>query len=83
MREENVAFLEFSRHFRRHGLPVPEIYAEDLDHGAYLEEDLGDTTLFDFLSQNRNGARLLRRWLKRIARHWPFCRDFKLKPVAT
>ncbi len=56
MREENVAFLEFSRHFRRRGLPVPEIYAEDLDHGAYLEEDLGDTTLFDFLSQNRSGA---------------------------
>ena len=53
VREENVAFLEFSRHFRRHGLPVPEIYAEDLQHGAYLEEDLGDITLFDFLSQNR------------------------------
>jgi len=27
VREENAAFLEFSRHFRRHGLPVPEIYA--------------------------------------------------------
>jgi aminoglycoside/choline kinase family phosphotransferase len=56
VREENVAFLEFSRHFRKHGLPVPEIYAEDLDRGAYLEEDLGDTTLFEFLSQNRDGA---------------------------
>jgi aminoglycoside/choline kinase family phosphotransferase len=56
VREENVAFLEFSRHFRRHGLPVPEIYGEDLAHGAYLEQDLGDTTLFDFLSQNRNGS---------------------------
>jgi len=55
VREENVAFLEFSRHFRRHGLPVPEIYAEDLDHGAYLQEDLGDTTLFEFLSTNRAG----------------------------
>src|SRR5580658_2049850 len=54
VREENVAFLEFSRHFRRHGLPVPEIYAEDLSHGAYLEEDLGDTTLFEFLSEHRN-----------------------------
>ena len=51
VREENVAFLEFSRHFRRHGLPVPEIYAEDLTRGAYLEEDLGDTTLFEFLSE--------------------------------
>src|SRR5215472_14776688 len=55
VREENIAFLEFSRHFRRHGLPVPEIYGEDLGHGAYLEEDLGDTTLFEFLSKNREG----------------------------
>jgi len=58
VREENVAFLEFSRHFRRHGLPVPEIYAEDLSHGAYLEEDLGDTTLFEFLSKHRNGGEI-------------------------
>ena len=55
VREENVAFLEFSRHFSRHGLPVPEIYAQDLSRGAYLEEDLGDTTLFEFLSANRVG----------------------------
>lgn len=55
VREENAAFLTFSRHFRRHGLPVPEIYGEDLNNGAYLEEDLGDTTLFDFLSENRSG----------------------------
>ena len=56
VREENVAFLEFSRHFRRRGLPVPEIYAEDLSQGAYLEEDFGSTTLFEFLSDHRNGA---------------------------
>src|SRR5256885_8745924 len=58
VREENVAFIEFSRHFRRHGLPVPEIYAEDLAHNAYLEEDLGDTTLFEFLSKNRTGENI-------------------------
>src|SRR5438876_7927205 len=58
VREENVAFLEFSKHFRRHGLPVPEIYAEDLSRGAYLEEDLGDTTLFEFLSKNRSGENI-------------------------
>jgi len=58
VREENVAFIEFSRHFRRHGLPVAEIYDEDLDHGAYLEEDLGDLTLFEFLSKNRSGERI-------------------------
>jgi aminoglycoside/choline kinase family phosphotransferase len=58
VREENAAFLEFSRHFRKHGLPVPEIYAEDLDHDAYLEEDLGDTSLFQLLSKNRAGEHI-------------------------
>jgi aminoglycoside/choline kinase family phosphotransferase len=58
MREENAAFIEFSRHFRRHGLPVPEIYAEDLSHGAYLEEDFGDTTLFEFLASHRAGEKI-------------------------
>lgn len=52
-RRENIAFVTFSRHFRKAGLPVPEIYAEDLDNGLYLEEDLGDTTLFSLLSDIR------------------------------
>lgn len=52
-RKENEAFLGFSRHFRQAGLPVPEIYAQDLGHGLYLEEDLGDVTLFKFLSEKR------------------------------
>jgi aminoglycoside/choline kinase family phosphotransferase len=55
VREENAAFLEFSKTFRRHGLPVPQIYAEDLDHCAYLEEDLGNLTLYQLLTQNRSG----------------------------
>jgi aminoglycoside/choline kinase family phosphotransferase len=58
VREENIAFIEFSKHFRRHGLPVPEIYAEDLSQGAYIEEDFGDTTLFEYLSQRRAGAEI-------------------------
>ena len=58
VREENTAFLSFSKHFRRHGLPVPEIYAEDLSQGAYLEEDFGDLSLFEFLSTNRAGSKL-------------------------
>ncbi len=58
VREENIAFLQFSKHFHKHGLPVPEIYAEDLAHGAYLEEDFGDTTLFDFLSKHRDGEKI-------------------------
>ena len=50
-RKENEAFLQFSRHFHGKGLPVPEIYAEDLDRSVYLLEDLGFTTLYSYLLQ--------------------------------
>jgi aminoglycoside/choline kinase family phosphotransferase len=55
---ENRAFLSFSRSFRAAGLPVPEIYGDDPDAGVYLEEDLGETTLFDLLSSGRRGSSL-------------------------
>jgi aminoglycoside/choline kinase family phosphotransferase len=48
---ENEAFLSFSRHCREKGLPVPEIYAEDLGQDVYLQEDLGSTTLYSYLLQ--------------------------------
>ena len=44
---ENAAFLSLTRHFRRHGLPVPEIYAEDPEQGVYLQQDLGDESFFN------------------------------------
>ena len=58
VREENVAFLEFSKAFRRNGLPVPQIYEEDLDQGTYLEEDFGDLTLYQFLTEHRKGEEI-------------------------
>ncbi|MFC1662015.1 phosphotransferase [Gemmatimonadota bacterium] len=51
--EENRAFLAFAKAFRGAGLPVPEIYSEDREAGVWLEEDLGDTTLFQALSAAR------------------------------
>jgi aminoglycoside/choline kinase family phosphotransferase len=51
--EENRAFLSYSRALRGADLPVPDIYAVDEPRGVYLEEDLGDTTLFDALSTAR------------------------------
>ncbi|HRD79155.1 MAG: phosphotransferase [Saprospiraceae bacterium] len=50
-RKENQAFISFSRHFKARQLPVPEIYAEDLDQDVYLQEDLGSTTLYSYLLQ--------------------------------
>ena len=52
-REENRAFLEFGRAFRAADLPVPEIYAEDREAGVWVEEDLGETTLFQALAAAR------------------------------
>ena len=49
-RKENIAFLSFCRHFRAHDLSVPEILAEDLDNHIYLQTDLGDTTLYAYLT---------------------------------
>ncbi|MBP6978903.1 MAG: phosphotransferase, partial [Lentimicrobiaceae bacterium] len=53
VKEENRAFLDFTRHFQSHGLPVPEIYAEDIKQNAYLLSDLGDISLFSLVEKNR------------------------------
>jgi aminoglycoside/choline kinase family phosphotransferase len=47
--KENKAFIRFTQHFWKRGLRVPEIYAENLLNGVYLQEDLGDDQLFGFL----------------------------------
>ncbi len=52
-RRENLAFLTFSKQFREYGIDVPEIYAEDENLGIYLEQDLGDVTLFEYLTSMR------------------------------
>jgi aminoglycoside/choline kinase family phosphotransferase len=51
--KENTAFLSFTSHFKKSGLPVPGVFAVSADLKKYLLEDLGDTTLFDFLSATR------------------------------
>jgi aminoglycoside/choline kinase family phosphotransferase len=51
--KENQAFLEFSAHFKNKGIPVPQIYAVSYDLRTYLQEDLGNITLFDFLTKTR------------------------------
>ncbi|MBX7137674.1 MAG: phosphotransferase [Oligoflexia bacterium] len=53
-RAENRAFVEFAKHFKKNGLPVPEIYCSAQDWSAYLEEDLGDLTLLDRLQCSRD-----------------------------
>ena len=51
--KENTAFLSFSNHLYHRGIKVPKIYTVSSDLKKYLLEDLGDTTLFAFLSKTR------------------------------
>ncbi len=52
-KKENAAFLYLSDIFIKNGINVPEIYAEDLNNDVYLQEDLGDETLFNRLLKVR------------------------------
>lgn len=52
MIEENKAFVYFSRHFRAHGIHVPEILAVDHTANVYLQEDLGDVSLLSLAEKN-------------------------------
>lgn len=51
--KENEAFITMSRHFMSQGLDVPEVFAVTDDGMAYLQSDLGDTSLFDSLASAR------------------------------
>jgi len=54
--EENKAFIYMAAHFRKQGLPVPEVYCHSEDFSYYLQEDLGDTLLFDAISKGRGSC---------------------------
>lgn len=49
-KKENDAFLSFTESFKNAGVNVPDIYASDLNNDIYLLEDLGHTTLFDYVN---------------------------------
>ncbi len=48
--QENHAFIELSKHFKRQGLNVPEIFAVGEEMKTFLIEDLGDSIIFDQIS---------------------------------
>ncbi|MCU0370253.1 MAG: phosphotransferase [Bacteroidales bacterium] len=56
VKEENTAFLHFTKHFYENGCPVAAIYASDTEHDVYLVEDLGNTTLFSLLEAKDAGV---------------------------
>ena len=51
--KENHAFLALGRHMTALGLPVPRILASSDDEMRYLQEDLGQVSLYDLVEQAR------------------------------
>ena len=52
-KEENEAFLYMDRHFHDKGLNVPKVLAQAPDSMAYIQEDLGDLSLFKAIEKGR------------------------------
>ena len=51
IKEENEAFVGFSRHFAKYNLPVPEIYMYLPDKDLYFIQDLGPTNFYSWLQK--------------------------------
>ena len=54
--DENHAFLYLARHFKQRQLPVPKVLAVSDDGLRYLQEDLGNRSLFDALKGGRDAG---------------------------
>lgn len=49
---ENLAFRHYLHVFRQYGLPVPELLLFDKSATCYLQQDLGDVSLYKLVQQN-------------------------------
>ncbi len=68
---ENNAFLEFTKHFNKEQLPVPEIVHISTDRDMYIQTDLGGTSLFDIVQEEGYTERtfgLFKKTLAQLAR---------------
>ena len=52
-RDENHAFLYMAEHFMQKGLNVPQVLAVSDDEMNYVQQDLGNTLLFDYIAEGR------------------------------
>jgi len=50
---ENEAFCNMAKIFHEQGLSVPQVYAIGKNYSCYLQEDLGGTSLFDYIKGGR------------------------------
>lgn len=73
--EENRAFIYMAQHFEQKGLPVPHFMAQSDDGMCYIQEDLGDMLLFNYIAEGRKTGvfcerekEMLRKTMQELAR---------------
>lgn len=71
--EENTAFIEMAKHFEINGLPVPKFISKTDNGRSYIQEDLGDVLLFDYIAEGRktgvfheNEKEMLRKTMQKL-----------------
>lgn len=53
---ENESFFSFAHQLRERGIKVPEVYAVSADRTIYLQEDLGNVTLYTYLNSRKTSG---------------------------
>jgi aminoglycoside/choline kinase family phosphotransferase len=61
---ENESFIYLAQHFENQKLNTPILFSVSDDKKRYLQEDLGDTSLFDYIRQGRESGSFSEKELK-------------------
>ncbi len=69
--QENQTFIYLARHFRNIGLPVPQIFDVSDDATVYLQEYIGDQSLYDKLPNNASYSSVTKKLIERCVRVLP------------
>lgn len=81
--EENRAFIFLSQAFLQRDLPVPKVTAVSDDAMCYLQEDLGDITLYASLAESRANKKFSADDTSLLQRTISMLPDFQFKDLDT
>lgn len=77
--EENRAFIAVSRKMRECGIAAPEVLAVSADEMCYVQQDLGDTTLFAYMKESREKGEFSQRDCEVLCRVMSVLPDIQFK----
>lgn len=66
--EENAAFVAMSERFLACGVDAPRVLASSADGLCYVQEDLGDTSLFAYMKESRDAGCFVQKDVEMLCR---------------